>query len=304
MARGTKRFGAPPPEDPGDEFDQPTRAVPAGQMPGVSTQARTSDNTVVRRSNPMREPVPAQTVMMQAAKPQGGRAGSVGPAAQPPEIGITEHQLDHGAPLDARLVLVGDPDSERAAAFRVLRHHLLEQGRPQVVVVSSPLANKAKTTCAVNLALALSECGRAKVLLCEADVQSPQLARIFNFMPPWCFAEQLDAHRHQSLLPWQVVNIPELFTHVAAINPSIERRQLLDAPAFSIAMDRLRLAGYDHIIIDAPPVLGSADVNLIQDAADGIVLCLERKKSTARDLRRAVEQITPNKVVGSILYNG
>ena len=30
-------------------------------------------------------------------------------------------------------------------------------------------------------------------------------------------------------------------------------------------MERLRVAGYDHIVIDAPQVLGSADVNLMAD---------------------------------------
>jgi Mrp family chromosome partitioning ATPase len=136
-----------------------------------------------------------------------------------------------------------DPDSERAAAFRVLRHHLLELGRPQVVIVSSAQAGEGKTTTAMNLALALAECGRAKVLLAETHVRRPQLANAFRLVPPWCFAEQLAAHRNQPMLPWSLVEIPQLWLHVAAINPRIEKTQLLDAPAFAIAMERLRLAG-------------------------------------------------------------
>src|SRR5262249_29565807 len=158
-----------------------------------------------------------------------------------------------------------------------------------------------KTTTAINVALALSECGRAKVLLAETHLRHPQLASVLRFSPPWCFAEQLAAHRHQPLLPWGLIDIPQLWLHVAAVNPKIEQDQLLDAPAFAIAMERLRLGGYDHIVIDAPPVLGSADVNLMQDAADAVLLVVRGKSSRARDLNRAVDQLSPTKIVGTVL---
>ena len=235
--------------------------------------------------------VPAQSKELLASSPAG----------PPPEIGLTQHHLPTDEDPDPRLTLVIDPDSERAAAFRELRQHLLVLGRPQVVVVSSPLEGDGKTTTALNLALALAECGRAKVLLAEAHVRRPALANVFKLIPPWCFAEQLAAHRHQPMLPWSLVEIPQLWLHVAAVSPRIEKSQLLDAPAFAIAMERLRVAGYDHIVIDAPPVLGSADVNLMSDAADAVVFALRAKRSTARDLRKAIDQLGASKVVGTVL---
>ncbi len=241
----------------------------------------------------------ATVAMMPAAKQQLASA-SASPTGAPPEIGLTQHHLpdeEH----DRRLTLMLDPDSERSAQFRVLRHHLLEVGRPQCVVVSSPHNGEGKTTTAVNLALALAECGRAKVLLVETHLRRPQLASVFKLVPPWCFAEQLAAHRHQPMMPWSLVDIPQLWLHVAAINPRIEKTQLLDGPAFAIAMERLRLGGYDHIVIDAPPVLGSADVNLMADAADAVLLTLRARVTTTRDLRRAIDQIGASKVAGTVL---
>ncbi len=272
-----------------------------------------------------RGPLPLMTQPMAAAQPSGrllptdllstrvGPDPSAGPGggamtirpdeglpSAPPEIGLTQHHLPEEAP-DPRLVLVHSPDSERAANFRVLRHHLLEAGRPQVIVVSSPRPGEGKTTTAVNLALALAECDRAKVLLVECHLRHPQLATMLRHNPSWCFAEQLAAHRHQPMLPWSFVDIPQLWLHVAALSPRVSQRQILDAPSFAIAMERLRLAGYDHIVVDAPPVLGSADVNLMQDAADGVVLTLRARQSTARDLRRAFEQLSPGRVLGTVL---
>ena len=221
-------------------------------------------------------------------------------AASAPQINLTQHHLPEDDP-DPRLSLLIDPDSERSAAFRVLRHHLLEHGRPQVVIVSSPQPGDGKTTTAVNLALALAECGRARTLLVETHVRRPQLTEIFQFVPPWCFAEQLAAHRHQPAMPWSLIDIPQLWLHVAAINPRIAQTQLLDGPAFAIAMERLRLAGYDHIVVDAPPVLGSADVNLMADAADSVVFALRARRSTTRDLRRAIDQLGGKRVTGTVL---
>ncbi len=222
------------------------------------------------------------------------------PSGAPPQIDLTQHHLPEDS-IDPRLDLLIDPDSERSAAFRVLRHHLLEIGRPQVVIVTSPQGGDGKTTTAVNLALALAECGRAKTLLVETHVRRPQLTTVFQFVPPWCFAEQLAAHRHQPTMPWSLIDIPQLWLHVAAINPRTDQTQLLDGPAFAIAMERLRLAGYDHIVVDAPPVLGSADVNLMTDAADSVVFALRARRSNTRDLRRAIEQLGTGKIAGTVL---
>lgn len=259
-----------------------------------------TDLAVTRIEHPMSRIDPAITARAEAAafsKP----APKLVPSGPPPEIGLVQHTLPQDESYDARLTLVHDPDSERSAAYRVLRHHLLEVGRPQVVIVTSPRQGEGKTTTALNLALALAECGRAKVLLAETHLRRPQLASALRLVPPWCFAEQLAAHRNQPLLPWNLVEIPQLWLHVAAVNPRIEKNQLLDAPAFSIAMERLRLAGYDHIVIDAPPVLGSADVNLMADAADAVVFAVKAQQSNARDLRRAIDQIGANKVAGTVL---
>jgi Mrp family chromosome partitioning ATPase len=231
----------------------------------------------------------------------------VAPQARPvpsgpiPQVELTQHHLPTDERPDGRLELVIDPDSERSAQFRVLRHHLLELGKPQVIVVASPRPSDGKTTVALNLALALAECGRAKVLLAEAHVRRPQLANVFRVLPPWCFYEQLATHRNQPAAPWSLIDIPQLWLHIAPINPRIEKTQLLDAVAFEIAMERLRMAGYDHVVIDAPPVLGSADVNLMADAADGVVLAVKARRSTSRDLRKAVDQLGGSKVLGTVI---
>lgn len=233
-----------------------------------------------------------------SAGPTRSMAASLPPDAVATEV--TVYKLDKQTSLDPRLVLVREPDSARAAAYRVLRHRLLERPR-RTFVVTSPGPNEGKTTCAVNLALALGECGRARVLLIEGNLRRPSLGRLLGFMPPVCFAEQLAAHRDRPLDPWVLVEVLSPYLHVAAVKPTNGGRPLLDAPAFAIAMERLKLAGYDYIVVDAPPVLGAADVNLIQDSADAVVFVARGRSTSGRHLRRAIEQLAPAPILGVVL---
>jgi Mrp family chromosome partitioning ATPase len=205
---------------------------------------------------------------------------------------------------DARLILVREPDSSRAASFRVLRHRLQERGDPRVIAVTSPGRKEGKTTCAVNLALALGECGRARVLLIEANLRNPALAPLFGFMPPECFTAQMQRHKEKPLDAWSVVEVFSPYLHVLAVKPvDGGGKPLLDGPAFSIAMEMLAQAGYDYIVVDTPPVLGAADVNLIEDSCDGVLFTAWARTTSSRAMRSAIEQLAPAKLLGVTLLD-
>jgi Mrp family chromosome partitioning ATPase len=211
----------------------------------------------------------------------------------------------HRPPVDPdpRLILLREPDSPRAASFRVLRHRLQQKGDPRVIAVTSAQAEEGKSTCAANLAMALSECGRAKVLLVEANLRAPSLAALFGFLPPTCFALQMQQHKDKPLDPWSVVEAFHPSLHIIAVKPGQESRPLLDGPAFLNAMAMLRNAGYDYLVLDTPPVLDSADVNLIEETCDGVLFTVWSRRSSGRALTRAVEQLAPGKILGISLLD-
>jgi Mrp family chromosome partitioning ATPase len=232
-------------------------------------------------------------------------AGSL-PSVPPQEREKTKVWVaTHKPPVDPdrRLILLREPDSAQAASFRVLRHRLEQRGNPRVIAVTSAEEGEGKTTCAANLAMALGECERARVLLVEANLRNPSLAALFGFLPPTCFSLQLQQHKEKPLDPWSVVEAFTPSLHVIAVKPGQESRPLLDGPAFAHAMDMLRNAGYDYIVLDTPPVLGSADVNLVEDTCDGVLLCGWARRSSGRALRRAVEQLAPAKILGITLLD-
>jgi len=231
-----------------------------------------------------------------------GEVTMVQQAIELPETPLDVRPLKLPDELDPRLVMARDPYSIRADAYRALRHRLSSSGDPRIIAVSSARRGEGKTTCAINLAIALREGARGRVLLCEANLRAPTVAATLGFTPPECFGIQLARHRRDPLEPWIAVEqIPPL--HVMAVNPYANRAPLLDPVAFSIAMDRLRLAGYDYIVVDTPPVLGSADVNMIADSVDGVLLTAWARKSTGRGLRQAIDQIGSASVLGAVMMD-
>jgi Mrp family chromosome partitioning ATPase len=229
-------------------------------------------------------------------------------------------------PFDKRLVLWRHRDSESATSYRLLRQRLIERGDPHMLLCTSANPGEGKTTLAANLALAFAELGRHRVLLIEASFRGAALGEVFGFKPPKGFAEQLARHRTRPGEPWVVVQIgttqlfvmaaePRCCPHCAAVIDKEARfcgqcgksvaagaTAALDAVTFATAVRRFRDA-FDYLIVDAPAVLSSGDVNLIQDATDGIIFAVRKGRSQARELRRAVEQVSPAPVLAVALID-
>ncbi len=231
----------------------------------------------------------------------------VGRASPPPgardKTSIAVRPLPAPEVLDKRLIMLNDPYSKRAEAYRTLRRKLAGPGAPRTIAVTSAQAGEGKTTCAVNLALAFRETSNEKVLLIEANLRSPSLAALFGFEPPVCFARQMAKHRDSARASWTVAEQFEPL-HVLAVDPASKTSPLLDAVAFANALEQLVEAGYDHIIVDTPPALGGSDVNLVADAVDGVVVVAWVKKSKKSLVKQAIEQLKPATILGVVTLEG
>jgi Mrp family chromosome partitioning ATPase len=201
---------------------------------------------------------------------------------------------------DPRLHMLQAPAGPAAASFRVLRHRLTERLATGSVLVTSPGAGEGKTLCAVSLALALGEAWQARPLLLEADFRRPVLARLLGFAPPVCIAKQLGFFRSVAVHYWEVAEMVAPALHAAAMEAEGGTDQDLDGPSLGAFIEDLRRTGYDHVVIDGPPVLGSADANLIEERVDGVLLVLRAGRSRGREFRRAVEQLASRKLLGVV----
>jgi Mrp family chromosome partitioning ATPase len=192
--------------------------------------------------------------------------------------------------------------TERAAAFRALRRRLAEQNDPRAILVTSAQDGEGKTTCAANLALALAESGRLRVLLVEASIRGPKLAKIFGFHPPQCLLVQLAAHREQIDAPWLTTEIQPTGLHVLAVAPDTAADRVLHGPTFSAATVRWR-AAFDYVVVDGPSILSSCDASIIHDSMDAVVVVVRSGVTRNRTLQRALEQISADRVAGLVLMD-
>jgi len=206
------------------------------------------------------------------------------------------------ARIDPHLSVLQPEATTRAAGFRALRHRLTEQKDPRVILVTSAEDGEGKTSCAANLALALAESGRFKVLLVEANLRRPRLASIFGFQPGRCLLAQLTIHREQIETPWVVTEIQPVGLHALVIAPGGTADAVLHGPTFAASLARLRLV-YDYVVLDGPSILTSADASIIQDSVDAVVLVVRSGVARNRTVQQALSQLSADMVAGLVLMD-
>jgi Mrp family chromosome partitioning ATPase len=250
------------------------------------------------------EPPPNTERMMRVAQQQGLAAPTAALALRTWEPGggvesernVGERHSLSGT-LDRRLILWSEPESARAASYRSLRDSLVNKNLPRVVAVSSASFLNGTTTCAVNLALALTELPQTKVLLLDANFYEPALAGVFTI-------DRLTqiAPKEPWLKPYTIVSVSQSL-HVAGIVKADVTGRMEPQQRFESLIDRLCRANYDYIIVDTPALKGSAVVSMVS-GCDGCILAVRAGSTTARDLRRAADQLPPKKALGVALVDG
>jgi capsular exopolysaccharide synthesis family protein len=177
-----------------------------------------------------------------------------------------------------------DPKSVLSEAYLSLRTSLsfaTDHGVPKSFAVTSTRPAEGKSTTSVALARALAR-SNVRTLLVDGDMRSPSLHSLFevknrlglsNFLSG---TEDLDELVHTT----PVANLSLMTAGPQPPNAA----ELLSGERFRHLLQLLGTR-FDHIVVDAPPVLGLADAPLIGNAVEGVVFVLEAhgtKKGSAR----------------------
>ena len=161
--------------------------------------------------------------------------------------------------------------SEVAESFRTLRASLLlkeEIRKARVLMITSAGPGEGKSLISTNLAISLAQDGR-RTLLVGADLRRPVLSKIFDLDPDSAgLAEVLkgEIQWREALRRHDVPNLDVTCSGRIPLHPSelLGRKELAEF---------LREAGgaYQHVILDAPPVLGVSDSLVLLPNADGVL---------------------------------
>jgi capsular exopolysaccharide synthesis family protein len=220
-----------------------------------------------------------------------------------PEIPVTRSQ---GQRLPDFPLLAGGKGLGFAAVegFHSLRtnlHFLDIGGVPRKkLAITSPQDGDGKTTVAANLALSLAAMGH-KVLLVDANLRRPQLARIFSAPREPGLVEALRAEPRWSEAVREVRENCHLLTcGVTPPNPS----ELLASRRMRELLSEWE-AVYDYILLDVPCVIAVTDPVIVGALCQGVLLVVRANKTSSHAIQWALARLGTAKVptVG-VVVNG
>ncbi len=180
-----------------------------------------------------------------------------------------------------------------AEAYRFLRTNIdfsnIDQPPRLVLIVETTNAGQAMAAGA-NLAAAAAASGR-RVLLVDANLRAPTVPGLFR-LPPTPGLTNLLLEPDPAPQPPAAREVPGLWVLPGGPVPP-NPADVLGSQKMAALLQRLR-AGYDQVIIVAPPVPAFPDALALASQADGVVLVLDApttRRGTARAALTALRQV-------------
>ncbi|WP_461172268.1 polysaccharide biosynthesis tyrosine autokinase [Arthrobacter sp. Z1-9] len=195
------------------------------------------------------------------------------------------------------LLTQSQQQSPRAESFRQLRTNLKfanVAGNAKSVLITSSLPGEGKSTTATNLAIALAQAGQA-VCLVDADLRRPMVSDYLGLDRNAGLTTALvgTADVNDLMQRWGEDDLWVLASGEIPPNPS----ELLGSENMRVLIDRLEQV-FDHVIIDAPPLLPVTDAAVLAQHVGGIVLVVGVQKLKYQDLQKSLASL---ELVGSNL---
>ena len=202
---------------------------------------------------------------------------------------------------DSRIIVSSDPHSPGTERFRLIRMALRNAAGgklPKVLLITSPLPKDGKSTVALNLATSLSDAGKYKILLMEADLHRPSVlaALGLDWIPG--LSEVLQGSEQPAAV---IRRIEPLNFYLMSAGRSTENpSELFQAERFNALLQELK-ASFDCVLIDCPPAFPLADVVALKTQADGVLLVARAGATPREAVRETIQLFKPGQVLGLIL---
>jgi capsular exopolysaccharide synthesis family protein len=203
-------------------------------------------------------------------------------------------------PASAPLLPFQNPRTLAAEQYRIARTKIVHHPRkPRVIVVSSPSPADGKSVTAINLAGALALKGEANVLLIDADFRRPMVHDLLNVPKMPGLSEVISGECSFDEAVVQTEQYPNL-SILANGEPKVNPSELLESTRWRALRDLVR-SRYEYVIMDSPPVAAVADFDLLQMAADGIILVVRPEHTKRASCLKVLDTASKEKLLGVVL---
>ncbi|MBL7004560.1 MAG: AAA family ATPase, partial [Gammaproteobacteria bacterium] len=164
------------------------------------------------------------------------------------------------------------PDTALSSIYRMIKRPLLNNAkgkgasivsRPNLIQVTSSFANEGKTYSAINIAISIAMEQNLNVLLIDADIRKPSLAKTFNIEVEEGLTDLLSGAVTDMKSVLYNTNIPSL-TLMCAGRPHPNGTELLSGQSMDDFIEEVSSRYADRIIIfDSPPLLQTTESNTL-----------------------------------------
>lgn len=203
--------------------------------------------------------------------------------------------------IDRRFVAKMFPRSMAAEQYRVAaaRLQLLNAtGAPMVAAVTSAIKGEGKTTTVINLGYTLSRDFGRRVLVLDCDFIFPELAAFLETPIRYGLIDCLrsDIPLQQAMSP--LADVPcWIMPAGEAVSDSNE---LLRAGQLNRVLAQLR-EEFDYILLNAPPILPVATMNVLEGHCDHLVLVVRANLTSKQAVTQALGSLRADRPIHVIL---
>lgn len=214
-----------------------------------------------------------------------------------------KHSKNRARVLVNRFILNDSTSFAVAEAYRMARtniFYLPTKESCKKIVIASAVASEGKSTCGINISKILAQAGK-KVLLIDADMRRPRIARYLNIDKQDGLSEYLAGLCDNA----EITKNTDLgFDVIVSGNVSSSSAELLATPRVDALFDECNRE-YDYIIIDTPPINVVTDATVLADKIDGYLLAVRAGFSSVDDIKQTVHSLeqVDAKILGIMLEN-
>jgi capsular exopolysaccharide synthesis family protein len=208
-----------------------------------------------------------------------------------PLLGVIPHVKEKNNQASLAFLVHSDPRGHIAEAYRSTRTALQfssSTGAPKTLLITSTTKNEGKSTTALALAISFAQLG-GKVALIDADMRNPTVHKLFQMGNTNGLSSYLSGQEAEESLV-RKSTVPNLSVITAGPVPP-SPVDLLMGPRFGELLSRLQAHGYDHVIVDGPPVLGLADAVVLGNQIPAVLYVAQASQTRMSHIKDALRRL-------------
>jgi len=188
-------------------------------------------------------------------------------------------------------------------AYRLLRTKILHRTREKggtALMVTSALPGEGKTLTAINLSFMVAREFKQTVLLVDCDLRQQNIHKVLGIQSGKGLGDYILDHTSvKDMIIWPGVEKITLISGGKTVEGSSE---LLSSPKMKDLVEEMKARYTDRLVVfDAPPVLSAADALAFAPFVDYIVMVTQAGKTPLPDVKRALEMLPREKILGVVL---